>query len=39
MPDLRAVKLWKFNELREQRFKALSDKYTLYRYQGVVVDT
>ena len=39
MPDLRAVKQWKFNELREQRFKALSDKYTLYRYQGIVVDT
>ena len=33
------VKLWNFSELREQRYLALSEKYTLYKHQGVIVDT
>ena len=39
LPNLTAIKQWKFNELREQRYTAMSDKYTLYRHQGIVVDT
>ena len=32
LQDLRAARTWKFNELLEQRYKALSDKYTLYQH-------
>ena len=39
LQDLKAARTWKFNELLEQRYKALSDKYTLYQHQGVVIDT
>ena len=39
MPNLTTKKQWKFNQFREQRYRSLSEKYTLYRYQGVILDT
>jgi len=32
LPELIAVKQWKFNGFEEQRFTALSDKFTLYKH-------
>ena len=37
-PKLALSMVWKLADFREQRFKSLSDKYTLYPFQGVIVD-
>lgn len=39
LPDLTLKRLWNFPELKEQHFTALSDKFTIYPNQSVVVDT